>query len=73
MLRLLSGIGDRLLMAFVPKVTVQATCTTWKRLCYCKPDCTSVSQWCDRGCDSTGTYCGPCNVNKANGCIAPCG
>ncbi|MEU7676894.1 hypothetical protein AB0C42_19025 [Micromonospora taraxaci] len=72
MLGFLGSVGDRMLAVFVPKVTAQAACVTFKRLCYCDSNCTKVEQWCDRGCDSTGTTCGPCNVKTSNGCLAPC-
>jgi len=61
MLRLFNTLGDKMLSAFVPKVTAQAACQTWKEFCYCS-GVYAISRWCDRGCDSNQTSCGPCNV-----------
>ncbi|MER7500373.1 hypothetical protein AB0L05_15840 [Nonomuraea pusilla] len=66
MLRLFHALGDRILSAFVPEITAQAACTTWKEFCYCSGSY-SVYRWCDRGCDSTGTTCGGCTVKVYDG------
>lgn len=67
MLQFFNALGDRMLSVFVPKVEVQAACTTWKQFCYCSGT-TGVYRWCDRGCDSTSTTCGPCNVYVYGAC-----
>ncbi|HEX5595851.1 MAG TPA: hypothetical protein VFX61_07510 [Micromonosporaceae bacterium] len=67
MLKFFNALGDRLLSAFVPKVTVQAACTVWDEFCYCARDATYWRS-CDRGCDSSMTNCGPCNIRRRYTC-----
>jgi len=66
MLRLFNTLGDRMLSAFVPKVDAEAACRVWSEFCYCSGTY-AISRSCNRGCDSSQTSCGPCNIRGARG------